>query len=162
MSEAADYFKRERYITRRLSLVVLGGAAFLVLATFAVAHERMVSSALWWAVGVVTLGVVAAVILIVRAANAKFPRSATPDNLPLDNVTRRKLRRRVLFLEIFAVVYALMLLSILFHAHRGEWPGVLGACAIIVLMESALIKAARRLKRKLKEGTAAVSSTSVE
>jgi len=159
---AADYFRRESYITRRLSLVVLGGTAILVPVTFAIGAGRMATGMLWWALGGVLLCVVAAVILVVRAANRKFPRAATADDLPLDDRTRRKLGRRVVLLQGFVAIYALMLLSILFHAHRGQWPGVLGATVLIVLMEFALVKAIRRLKGKLKLGTTAVMSSNVQ
>lgn len=111
----------------------------------------MATNTLWWAIGGVIFCVVTAVVLILRAANAKFPRSAIPDNLPLDNFTRRKLRRRIRFLQGFVVIYAFILLSSIYHAHRGQWPGVLVAAAIILLMEYALVKAIRRLKSKLKE-----------
>lgn len=159
MSEAANYFRRESYITRRLSLVVLGGTAILVLVTFAIGAGRIAEEMLWWALGGVILCVAAAVILIVRAANRKFPRSAATDDLTLDDRTRSRLRRRVVLLEGFVVIYALMLLSILFHAHRGQWPGVLGAAVLILLMEFALLKAIRRLKGKLKQGATAVLSS---
>ncbi|MGB6744418.1 MAG: hypothetical protein WBE38_12295 [Terracidiphilus sp.] len=155
MSEIAGYFKRERYITRRLSLLVLGGTAVLISVTLAIARWRIPADALLWAIAGVVLIVVAAVVLILRAANAKFPPSATPDDLPFDDATLRKLRRRIVILEGFVVIYAFILCSIIVHAHRGEWPGVLGAAAFIVVMESALIKAIRRLKLKLRAGTVA-------
>lgn len=162
MSEAADYFRREGYITRRLSLVVLGGTAILVPVTLAIGAGRIPMEVLWWALAGVVLGTVTAVILVVRAANRKFPRSTSSDNFVLDDQTRRKLGRRVLLLEGFVAIYALMLLSILFHAQRGQWPGVLGATLLILLMEFALIKAIRRLKGKLKLSTATVMSSSFE
>jgi FtsH-binding integral membrane protein len=157
MSDAADYFRRESYITRRLSLVVLVGTAILVPVTFAIGAGHMAESMLWWALGGVVLGIVAAVIIVVRAANRKFPRSASSNDLVLDNITRRKLGRRILLLKVFVAIYALILFSIFFHAHRGQWPGVLGATVIILLMEFALIKAIRRLKGKLKQGAEAVA-----
>ncbi len=157
MSEIADYFKRESYITRRLSLVVLGGTAILVSATLAIVRGRIPPVVLPWAIAGVVAGVVAAVVLILRAANARFPRSATPDDLPLDRATMRKIRRRILYLEVFVGIYAYILASTIWHAHRREWPGVLAAAAVILLMEFALIKSIRRLKSKLSEGTAAQS-----
>lgn len=152
MGETADYFKRERYITRRLSLLVLGGTLVLVPITLAVVRGRIAPIALTGALVAVVLGVVVSVVLILRAANAKFPKSATPDNLPLDAKTCRKLRRRILFLEAFVAVYAFILVSTIWHAQRGQWPGVLCGSAFVLLMEFALIKAIRRLKLKLKEG----------
>jgi hypothetical protein len=153
MGQTAEYFKRERYITRRLSLLVLTGTAILVPVALSVWKGQLAPAALPWALAGVVLGVAVAVVFIVRAANLKFPRSSTPDGLPLDKVSRRKLRRRVLLLEAFVAIYAFFLLSGLAHAHRGAWPGVLGAAVLILVMEFALVKAIRRLKSKLKEGT---------
>jgi hypothetical protein len=155
MGETVDYFKRERYITRRLSLIVPVGSIFLVLSSVAVVRGHMAADKLWWAIGGVVLCVITAVVLVLRAADAKFPRSAINDHLPLDEFTRRKLRRRIRFLQGFVVIYAFFLMSTIYHAHRGQWPGVLVAVAIILLMEYALVKAIRRLKSKLNENVAA-------
>lgn len=151
MGETVDYFRRERFITRRLSLIVPVGSVCLILCAVAVAQGHMAAKMLWWAVGTVVFCVVTAVVFVLRAADAKFPRSAMTANLPLDDFTRRKLRRRIRFLQGFVVVYAFFLLSSIYHAHRGQWPGVLVAAAIILLMEYSLVKAIRRLKSKLNE-----------
>jgi hypothetical protein len=151
MGETVDYFRRERYITRRLSVIVPVGSVFLVLSSLAVVHGHMTAEKLWWAIGGVVVCVITAVVLVLRAADAKFPRSAITDHLPLDEFTRRKLRRRIRFLQGFVVIYAFILLSSIYHAHRGQWPGVLAAAVIILLMEYALVKAIRRLKSKLNE-----------
>jgi hypothetical protein len=159
MGEIADYFRRERYITRRLSLLVLAGTAILVPIALNAARGRLPAVTLPYAVIGVVLGVAAAVVLIVRRANALFPRSASPDELPLDDATSRKLRRRVLLLKGFVAVYAFILVSIVVHMHRGEWPGVLGASVVIVIMEAALIKAIRRLNLKLRAGARLMRNT---
>jgi len=159
MGETADYFKRERYITRRLSLLVLAGTAILVPVVLNIARGRLPGYALPVAVAGVVLGVAAAVVFIVRRANAKFPRSASSDQLPLDDVTCRKLRRRIFLLKGFVAVYGFILVSILVHMHRTEWPGVLGAGVVIVIMEVALVKAIRRLTMKLKAGTILLRNT---
>jgi hypothetical protein len=151
MSEAADYFKRERYITRRLSLLVLAATAVLLPVTLAATSGRIPPVSLPLAIAGVVVAVVAAVVLILRAANSRFPRSITPDHLPMDEATRRKLRRRVLILEILAAVYAFVLVSTIAHAHRGQWPGVLCTGAVVLLMDFALIKAILRLRSKLKK-----------
>ena len=159
MGEIADYFKRERYITRRLSLVVLAGTAILLPIALNIARGRLPAMALPYAVIGVVLGVAAAVVLIVRSANARYPRSASPDELPLDDSTSRKLRMRILLLKGFVAVYAFILVSIIVHMHRGEWPGVLGAAVVIVIMEVALIKAIRRLNLKVKAGARLLRNT---
>jgi hypothetical protein len=157
MGQAADYFKREQYITRRLSLLVLAGTLSLIAVTLLIGRGRIPPMAFPWAIAGVVACVVVAVVLILRAANAKFPRSATPDDLHLDPPTQRKLRRRIVFLDVMVAIYAFILFSSLLHAHRGEWPGLLCATVVILLMESALIKAIRRLKAKLRAGMPAKS-----
>jgi len=159
MGEIAEYFKRERYITRRLSLLVLGGTAILLPVALNVARGHLPAMALPYAVVGVVLGVAAAVVLIVRRANVRYPRSASSDELPLDDATSRKLRRRILLLKGFVAVYAFIMVSIIVHMHRGEWPGVLGAGVVIVIMEVALIKAIRRLDLKVKAGARLLRNT---
>lgn len=159
MGETADYFKRERYITRRLSLLVLAGTAILVPAVLNITRGRLPAFALPVAVVGIVFIVSPAVVWIVRRANAKFPRSTSPDQLPLDDVTCRKLRRRIFLLKGFVAIYAFILISIVVHMHRREWPGVLGAAVVIVIMEVALIKAMLRLGMKLKAGTVLLRNT---
>jgi archaellum biogenesis protein FlaJ (TadC family) len=162
MSEAVDYFKKERYITRRLSLVVLAATAVLLPVTLAASNGRIPPVSLPLAIAGVVVAVVFMVLLILRAANNRFPRSTTPDHLPMDKITRRKLRRRVLILEILAAVYAFVLISTVAHAHLGQWPGVLCTAAVVLLMDFALIKAILRLRSKLKEDSALDAGHAVE
>lgn len=159
MSEIADYFKREKYITRRLSLLVLGGTVVLVSIGLNVIRGSLPPAALPWTVVGVVLAVAAAVVLIVRRANARFPRSTSSDSLPLNDETSRKLRRRILLLKAFVAIYAFILVSVLLHMHRKEWPGVLGAAIVIVIMEAALLKAIRRLTMKLRAGAMLLRAT---
>jgi Ca2+/Na+ antiporter len=158
MGEVAEYFKREKYITRRLSLLALGGTILLVPIAFASAHGRVPVHALEWAMFVYVVFVAFAVVLIVRAAHAKFPKSNRPDDSPLDDATRRKLRRRIWMLQFFVVFYAVGLVHALAQAGKGPWlPLAIGA-AISLLIEVVLIKAIRRLKRKLRVAAGALTS----
>lgn len=159
MDEIAEYFKRERYITRRLSLLVLAGTAVLVPVALNIARGRLPAVVLPWTMAGVALVVAATVVLIVRRANTRFPRSGSADQLPLNDVTSRKLRRRILLLKVFVAVYAYILVSLLVHMHRRDWPGVLGAAIVIVIMEVALVKAIRRLTLKLKAGAILLRAT---
>lgn len=161
MGETANYFRKERYITRRLSLVVLGGTAILVPVTLNIARGRLPAIALPCTVAGVVLCVAAAVVFIVRLANARFPKSVLLDDSPLDDVTCRKLRRRIFVLKCLVATYAFILVSSVIHMQRGEWPGILGVAAVIVIMEAALIKAIRRLTMKLKAGTILLRNTFV-
>jgi hypothetical protein len=160
MDEIAEYFKREKYITRRLSLLVLGGTAILVPVALNIARGRLPATVLPWTVVGVVLAVAAAVVLIVRRASVRFPRSASSaDQLPLNDVTSRKLRRRILLLKVFAAIYVYILVSVLIHMHRREWPGVLGVAVVIMIMEVALVRAIRRLTLKLKAGAILMRAT---
>lgn len=159
MSEIADYFKREKYITRRLSLLALGGTVVLVSVGLNVIRGSLPPVALPWTVVGVVLAVAATVVLIVRRANARFPRSTSSDSLPLNDETSRKLRRRILLLKAFVAIYAFILVSVLLHMHRKEWPGALGAAVVIVIMEAALLKAIRRLTMKLRAGAMLLRAT---
>jgi uncharacterized membrane protein len=150
VSEIANYFTREKYITRRLSLLALGGTILLTAIAVAIGHGRLPVRLLGW-----TVFVAFAVVFIVRGAYAKFPKSGVPDDFSLDVATRRKLRRRVWLLEFFAGFYALGLLNALIHARSGSWLATAIGAAITLLFEVALIKAIRRLKRKLKPALAA-------
>jgi hypothetical protein len=161
MGETANYFKRERYITRRLSLLVLGGTAILVPVALNIERGRLPAMALPCTVIGVVIGVAALVILIVRRAQSLFPKFPSPDQSPLDDVTCRKLRRRILLLKCLVATYALILVSSVINMHRGQWPGILGVAVVIVIMEAALIKAIRRLTMKLKAGTILLRNTMV-
>jgi hypothetical protein len=155
VSEIANYFTREKYITRRLSLLALGGTILLTAIAVAIGHGRLPVRLLGWTVLAYVVFVAFAVVFIVRGAYAKFPKSGVPDDFSLDVATRRKLRRRVWLLEFFAGFYALGLLNALIHARSGSWLATAIGAAITLLFEVALIKAIRRLKRKLKPALAA-------
>ncbi len=159
MGEVADYFKRESYITKRLSLLVLGGTVVLLPVGFEVGRGHWPTLAMPCAVAGVVLYVAVGVIFILHRANLRFPRPVAFDEITLDDGTSRKLRRRILLLKTFAAVYAAILVSIVVHMHRGEWPGVVGAAAVIAIMEVALVKAIRRLTVKLKAGTILMRNT---
>jgi len=162
MGEIAEYFKRERYITRRLSLVVLSGTIILVPVTLASAHGRISAHTLGWVFVAFAACVAVMVVFILRAARAKFPKTAAPDDSPLDDKTRRKLRRRILFLEFFVVVYAGTLLYSLSQARNGPWLPLVIGIAVNLLMQAALIKAIRRLKKKLRAATSVTSPARAE
>jgi cytochrome bd-type quinol oxidase subunit 2 len=162
MGEIAEYFKRERYITRRLSLLVLGGTVILVPVALANAHGRISARVVGWVFIAFAACVGVVVVFILRAARAKFPKTAALDDGPLDNKTRRKLRRRIFFLEFFVVVYAIALLYTLSHARNGPWLPLLIGVAVNLLMQAALIKAIRRLKKKLKAAMGVTSSARAE
>jgi hypothetical protein len=162
MSAIADYFKREKYITRRLSLLVLGGTLILVPITVACGHGRIPIRVLEWAIAAYVVFVALAVVLIVRTAHAKFPKSDSPDNSPLDAATRRKLRRRIWFLELFAAIYALGLLNALWHARGNQWLATVIGAVITLLIEFVLFKTIFRLKDKLKAPAAAIDPRAAE
>ncbi len=149
MGEIADYFRRERYITRRFSLLVFAGLAVFVVVTLASARGYLPPSALIWAVAFVALAVAVAVVFILRSAKERFPISSAPDDLVLDKATRRKLRRRILLLQIFVVFYGMGLLAGLWHARQGPRLPLLIGSIVNLLMELVLIKSIRRLKRKM-------------
>ncbi len=154
MGEIADYFKREKYITRRLSLLVLGGTVLLTPIALASSHRLILPRALEWAIFIYVGFVAIAVIFIVRDAHEKFPKSSIPDNSPLDKATRRKLRRRIWFLQGFVVIYAGGLFNVLVHARRNPWLITVISATLDLLVEVILIKAIRRLRRKLRVATA--------
>ena len=153
MGEIAEYFRREKYISRRLSLVVLAGTAFLVPLAMANAHGRISAHLLESAIVAYVAFVAVAVVLIVQKAHARFPKSSSPDDGPLDDATRRKLRRRIWLLEFFVAFYALGLLNALIHADKSAWLATAIGAAITLLIEIVLIKAILRLNRKLKSAT---------
>jgi hypothetical protein len=159
MGEAANYFRRERFITRRLSLLVLGGTAVLLPVALNVTRGRLPAMVLPYTVIGVVIGVAALVILIVRRAHALYPKSPSQDWSPLDDVTCRKLRRRILILKSLVGIYAFILVSSVIQMHRREWPGILALAVVIVIMEFALVKAIRRLTMKLKAGTILLRNT---
>ncbi len=149
MGEIADYFRRERYITRRFTLLVLAGLAVFVCVTLASARGYIPPESLVWAVVVVALSVAVAVIFILRSAKERFPISSGPDDLVLDKTTRRKLRRRIFLLQTFVIFYGMGLLGGLWHARQGPRLPLLIGVAVNGLMEFVLIKSIRRLKRKM-------------
>ena len=149
MGEIANYFARERYIRNRLSLLVLVGFALLVPAVLASATGRISRSTLEWAFVIFVAALAIAVVLIVRGARVRFPRTSNADDEPLDMATQRKLRRRIRFLQGAAAFYAIVLCYGVLRSRDGAWLPVLIASAIYLLLEVALIKAIRRLKTKL-------------
>jgi hypothetical protein len=162
MGETADYFKREKYITRRLSLVALAGTILLTPIVRASGHGRISAHALEWTILAYVAFVAFAVVFIVRGAYAKFPKSNVPDNGPLDDLSKRKIRRRIWILEFFAAFYALGLLNALFHAHRGTWLATAIGAAITFIIEIVMIKSIRRLAKKLKPATAMTPPAAAE
>jgi hypothetical protein len=149
MGEIADYFRREKYITRRSSMLVLGGTAILLSVTMASARGRIPAWTITWAIFLVAAVVGVSVGFILRNAKKKFPITAGLDNLAFDKETRRKLRRRILVLQSFVVVYAVALLAGLWHAWQGPRFPLLTGIVVNLLMEFVLIKAIRRLKKKM-------------
>jgi hypothetical protein len=149
MGEIADYFRREKYITRRSSMLVLGGSAFLMAIVFASARGRIPAWSVTWAIFFVAAVVGVSVGVILKRAKYKFPISSTLDDLALDKATRRKLRGRILLLESFVVIYAIGLLAGLWHARTGPLLPLFIGITVNLLMEFVLIKAIRRLKRKM-------------
>jgi hypothetical protein len=150
MGEIANYFARETYIKRRLSLLVLVGTALLVPAVLASAKGRISRFELEWAFALFAACMAAAVVFIVRGARARFPQSAGSMDEPLDPATQKKLRRRIRFLQCAAGFYAVALGYGLSQGRRGTWPQVLIGAAVNLLLEVALIKAIHRLRLKLK------------
>jgi len=161
MGEIADYFRRERYITRRFSLLILGGTAILVPLTLASGYRRIPAWALEWAFAAVAALVAVAVVFVIRGARARFPRTEAADDLVLDGTTRKMLRNRIRMLEWFVVFYAAILVYGLLQARKGAWPGLIAGAVVNLLMQAALIKAIRRLKAKLKQATGDAPAGSV-
>jgi cyanate permease len=149
MGEIADYFKRERYITRRFTLLVVGGMAIFLCVMLASLRGYLPPSALIWAVVIVALAVAVAVVFILKSAKKKFPISSGPDDLVLDKETRKKLRRRILVLQTFVVVYGFGLLGCIWHARQSAKMQLFIGIAVNLLMELVLIKSIRRLKKKM-------------
>ncbi len=160
MGEVAQYFKREKYINRRLSALILAGTIFLVPIALASAHGRIPAHAFEWAIFAYVALVAVAVVFIVRAAHSKFPKSNLPDDSPLDDASRRKLQRRIWLLEFFVVFYGLGMVHALAQAGREPWLSIAIGTAVSLLIEIVLIKAIRRLKQKLQ--AAAEASTPQE
>ena len=91
-----------------------------------------------------------------RAQSAsEVPRSSSADDATLDDWTRKKLRRRIRLLEFFVAVYALVLVYGLSQTRSGPWLGLIAGMGFNVLMQVALIKAIRRLRKKLQVATGA-------
>jgi len=157
MSEIAEYFKREKYINRRLSVLILGGTVLLVPIGFASGQGRIPIHAFEWSIFAYVAFVAVAVVRIVRGAYAKFPKSKFPDNSPLDDASRRKLRRRVWMLEFFVVFYGIGLVNALIHAGRQPWLPIAIGATVTLLIEIVLIKAILRLKSKLKVASESVT-----
>ncbi|HTW62737.1 MAG TPA: hypothetical protein VMD55_13095 [Terracidiphilus sp.] len=151
MGEIADYFRRERYITRRFSLLVLAGMAVFLCVMLGSMHGYIPPSSLIWAVVAVALAVAVAVVFILKSAKERFPISSGPDDLVLDKATRRKLRRRILLLQTFVVFYGTGLLAGLWHSRQGPKLALLIGVAVNLLMVLVLIKSIRRLKRKMNQ-----------
>jgi MFS family permease len=149
MGEIADYFRRERYITRRFSLLVLGGMVVFVCVMLASVRGYLPPSSLIWAVVAVALSVAVAVVFILKSAKQRFPISSGPDDLVLDKTTRRKLRRRIFLLQSFVVFYGMGLLGAIWHARQYPRLPLLIGLVVNALMELVLIKSIRRLKRKM-------------
>jgi MFS family permease len=149
MGEIADYFRRERYITRRFSLLVLAATAVFLCVGLANVRGYMPPATLLWAVMVVGLAAAVAVVLILKSAREKFPISSGPDDLVLDKATRRKLRRRILLLQTFVVFYGMGLLAGIWHARQVPRLQLFIGIAVNLLMEFVLIKSIRRLKKKM-------------
>jgi hypothetical protein len=149
MGEIADYFRREKYITRRFSLLVLAGMVIFLCVMLGSMRGYLPPTSLIWAVVAVAIGVGVAVIFILRSAKEKFPISSGPDDLVLDKATRTKLRRRILLLQSFVVIYGIGLLSGIWHARQGPWLPLLIGISVNLLMEFVLIKSIRRLKKKM-------------
>jgi xanthosine utilization system XapX-like protein len=158
MGEIADYFKRERYISRRLSLVILAGTVVLTPLAMAIAHGRIPLSTLERAMIAYVAFAAVSVVLVVRAAHQRFPKSNQPDEFPLDKFTERRLLRRIWLLELFAAFYAVGFFHALLHARSTPWPVIVVTAVITVLIEVVLIKAIRRLNRKRKAHTGTISA----
>ncbi|HEY1647947.1 MAG TPA: hypothetical protein VGF96_08200 [Terracidiphilus sp.] len=150
MGETADYFKREKYITRRLSLLILGGTLILVPITLASGHGRIPVGVLEGMILAYVVFVAFAVVLIVRGAYARFPKSGSTYDWTLDKATRQKLVRRIRLLQFFVAVYAFGLLNALVHVRRSSWLTTAIGAAISLLFEIVLVKAILRLKNKLR------------
>ena len=151
MGEIASYFARERYIKWRLSLLSLIGMAVLVPIALAAGARRIPASALWWAVIVFVAFVGFAVVWILRRTRARFPKPAGADHEPLDKATRKKLVRRIRFLQVAFGVYALALVYGFWEALHSPHLPVLTGVVMNLLLEAVLVKTIRRLQKKLKE-----------
>jgi uncharacterized membrane protein YfcA len=151
MGEIASYFARERYIKWRLSLLSLTGMAVLVPIALAAGARRIPASVLWWAVIAFVACVAVVVVLILQRARAKFPKSAAKDSEPLDEATRKKLVRRIRFLQVAFGVYALALVYGFWEALYGPHLPVLTGVVMNLLLEAVLWKTIRRLQKKLKQ-----------
>ena len=149
MGEIADYFRREKYITRRFSLLVLAGMVVFLCVMLASIRGYIPPSSLIWAVVAVAIGVGVAVVFILRSAREKFPISSGPDDLVLDKATRGKLRRRILVLQSFVVFYGMGLVAGIWHARQGPRLPLFIGLSVNLLMEFVLIKSIRRLKKKM-------------
>jgi hypothetical protein len=149
MGEIADYFRREKYITRRSSMLVLGGTAVVMTVVLASARGHIPAWTITWAIFLVAVTVAVSVGFILRRAQKRFPITPGLDDLALDKGTRRKLHRRILLLQSFVVIYAIALLAGLWHARSGPRFPLLFGVVVNLLMEVVLIKAIRRLKKKM-------------
>jgi len=158
MGEIAEYFKREKYITRRLSLLILGGPALLVPLVIASAHGHIPPSGLAGAMVAYIAFIGFAIGAILRDARSKYPNPEAPARGPLNPATRRNLQRRIWSLEFLVALYALVLLYELLQIGRDPWSLILTGLVVNFLFQAALIKAVLRLKRKLKTATSAATS----
>jgi hypothetical protein len=149
MGEIADYFRREKYITRRFSLLVLAGMVVFLCVMLATMRGYAPPSSLIWAIAAVVVAVAIAVVFILKSAKEKFPISSGPDDLVLDKATRSKLRRRILVLQSFVVIYGIGLLTGIWHARQGPRLALFIGLSVNLLMEFVLIKSIRRLKKKM-------------
>jgi hypothetical protein len=160
MGEIAEYFKREKYITRRLSLLILAGTSLVMPLTLAAQRGRISAQMLECILVAVVACIAVAVVFILRRARAKFPKSGVVDNAPLDSATRGKLRRRIWFLEFLVFIYLVSLLYGLSQARINPWVAVVAGVCINLLMQFALIKTILRLKKKLNVAMGGIPATS--
>jgi len=160
MGQIASYFKREKYIKWRLSLLSLGGNALLVPLFLAHGMGNVPTRVLACAFVVYFICVGFAVVYIVRSARSKFPWTAGTEDEILDPLTRRKLRRRLVTLKVLVAIYVVLLLYELWQTTTVLWRGALAAVLMALLLEAALIKALRRLQGKLKKADSAAARLS--
>lgn len=150
MGQIASYFKREKYIKWRLSLLSLGGNALLVPLFL----ERGFGNVPTWmlAGALITYFVCIgfAVVYIVRSARSKFPPTAGTEDEILDASTRGKLLRRTITLKVLVVIYVVLLPYELWQTTGVLWRGAWAAVFMALLLDAALIKALKRLQGKLK------------